>query len=125
MKKSPKIGDERFCLEHISYKAWCDKARERGWNGDEDSDGLRAYCEPEEAATIEYFTSLDLAITAAKRIFAYDPEDSAFGAILIEHQTLETAHDDRGKLIRGCKPEWEAQKVYEVTSDGDVQEYAS
>ncbi len=117
--KRAKIGDEFWRVEHIGYKAWCAKARERGWNGEDDADGLRAFCEPEEAALIVYCASLESAKAEAMRIFAADPDDSAFGAIVIEHQVLEAAHDDRGDLIRGCKPEWETQRIYEITSDGD------
>jgi hypothetical protein len=117
--RRPKIGAERWRVEHISYKAWCDMARRRGWNGEDDADGLRAHCEPEEAATISFHTSLDGAKVAALTIFAAAPDDSAFGAILVEHQVLEEAHDDRGELVRGCKPEWETQRIYEITSDGD------
>lgn len=117
-----KIGDQRWRLEHISYKRWCDMARERGWTGDDDSDGLRAHCEPEEAAAITFFETLALAVAAARRIFERNPDDSAFGAIIIEHQILEGAHDDGGHPIDGCPPSWAGQTIYEVTSDGDVLE---
>jgi hypothetical protein len=113
---------ERWRVEHVSYKAWCDMARAQGWNGEDDADGLRAHCEPEEAATYTLHTSLELAKTAALGIFAAAPGDSAFGAIIIEHQVLEPATDDSGRLVRGCPPEWEACAVYEVTSDGDCTE---
>lgn len=121
-RKNAFIGDERWRVEHISYAKWQAMARERGWKGEDDADGLRAHCEPEEAATITFHASLELAEAAALAIFAAAPDDSAFGAIMIEHQALEAAHDDRGNLIRDCKPEWEAQHVYEITSDGDVLE---
>lgn len=122
MAKMQKIGDERWRLEHISYKNWCDVARKRGWGGEEGNDGLREYCEPEEAATIKFFGSLALAKSAALKIFKDAPDDSAFGAILIEYQVLTAAHDDRGTSVRGCPPEWDCEKVYEITSDGDMQE---
>jgi hypothetical protein len=121
-RRAPQVGAERWRVEHVSYKAWCALARERGWNGEDDADGLRAHCEPEEAASYSLHTSLDAAKAAALATFAADPDDSAFGAIIIEHQVLEAAHDDRGNLVRGCRPEWEAVRVYEVTSDGDMQE---
>jgi hypothetical protein len=111
---------ERWRLEHISYKRWCEMATARGWKGEDDSDGLRAHCEPEEAATHSLHTSLDLAKAAALAIFKETPDDSAFGAIIIDHQVLEPATDDRGNLVRGCKPEWETVRIYEVTSDGDM-----
>lgn len=123
MTKS-KIGDERWRLEHISYSRWCELARKAGWNGEDDADGLRAHCEPEEAATYACFSSLEQAKKAALRIFERNPDDSAFGAIIIEHQVLEAAHDDRGDLIRGCPPEWESREIYEITSDGDMLECA-
>lgn len=122
---NPRIGAERWRLEHISYSAWCDLARSRGWNGENDADGLREHCEPEEAATIRLFGSLQDAKAAAMAIFGDTrTNDSAFGAIIIDHQVLEAAHDDRGNLVRGCKPEWETDLVYEITSDGDVLESA-
>ena len=112
MAKS-KIGAERWRLDHISFKAWCALARKRGWNGEDDADGLREYCEPDEAATITFHASLDAAKAAALAIFAAAPDDSAFGAILIDYQVLEEAHDG---------PEWETQRAYEITSDGDMLE---
>lgn len=118
----PKIGAERWTAEHISYKKWCDLARARGWSGEGDADGLRAHCEPEEAATVTVHASFDAAKSWATETFKLAPDDSAFGAILIEHQVLVGAHDDSGNLVRGCPPSWEAQTVYEVTSDGDVLE---
>jgi hypothetical protein len=120
--RAQRIGDERWRVEHISYKAWCALARKYGWNGEDDADGLRAYCEPSEAAAHTVWASLADAKAAALATFAAAPDDSAFGAILIEHQVLEAATDDSGNLVRGCRPEWEACKVYEVTSDGDMQE---
>jgi hypothetical protein len=118
----PQIGAERWRVEHISYKAWCDLARSRGWNGENDADGLRAHAEPGEAATILFYGTKAEALGAAHRIFRDAPDDSAFGAVLVEHQVLEAATDDRGNMVRGCRPEWVAQLVYEVTSDGDVLE---
>lgn len=120
--KGPSLGDERWKAENISYKAWCAVARKRGWDGDEDQDSLREYCEPEEAATVTIHASLDAAILWAKETFKADPDDSAFGAIIIDHQVLEAAHDDSGNLVSGCRPEWETVRVYEVTHDGDVTE---
>jgi hypothetical protein len=117
--KRAKIGDEHWRVEHVSFKAWCDLARSRGWNGEDDADGLRAHCEPEEAANVIYCASLDQAKAIAIDIFADAPDDSAFGAIRIDHQVLEAAQDDRGNRISGCKPEWETVRIYEITSDGD------
>lgn len=119
---APKVGSERWRSEIIGYKAWCDLARKRGWKGEEDSDALREYCEPEDAAIYTVHRSRDEAVTAAVEWFKANPDDSAFGAIIIDHQFLEAAHDDGGNLIRGCKPTWETQLVLEVTSDGDVLE---
>lgn len=118
----PQIGAERWTAEHISYKRWCDMARARGWTGEDGNDGLREFCEPEEAATVTMHPSLDTAKAWAIETFKTAPDDSAFGAILIEHQTLEAAHDDSGNLVRGCPPSWEADTAYEVTSDGDCRE---
>jgi len=118
----PKIGDEQWRADHISYKAWCELARKRGWQGDEDQDSLREYAEPEEAVTITIHASLDAAVAWAKATFAASPDDSAFGAIIIDHMVLEGAHDDQGNPVHGCPPTWEVVKSYEVTSDGDVSE---
>jgi hypothetical protein len=115
-----KVGDERWTAEHVSYKAWCDLARARGWNGEDDSDGLREYCGPEEAATVTFHASLAAAAAWAKETFKTAPEDTAFGAILIDHQILEAAHDDSRNLVRGCKPEWNTVRIYEVASDGEM-----
>lgn len=120
-----KIGDERWRMEHISYEAWCALARVRGWKGDDDADGLRAHCEPEEAATITLHTSLDLAKAAALATFTAKPNDSAFGAIIVVHEILTGAHDDSGNPVRGCSPTWDAQRVYEITNDGDCLESAA
>ncbi len=122
MNDKPSIGAERWRLEHISFKRWCDMATARGWKGDGDSDGLRAHCEPEEAATHSLHSSLDDARAAALAIFRDTPDDSAFGAIIIDYQVLTAAQDDRGKLVPGCPPEWETERIYEVTSDGDMIE---
>jgi hypothetical protein len=122
VKIKAQVGAERWRLDHISYKAWCDMARKRGWQGDEDQDSLREYCEPEEAATITFHPSLDEAKAAALAIFRDAPDDSAFGAIHIDHQVLEAAHDDSGNLIGDCPPQWETQRCYEITSDGDMME---
>lgn len=121
----PQIGAERWRMEHVSYKAWCDLARARGWKDDNDADGLRAHCEPEEAATITLHTSLDAAKAAALATFQRAPDDSAFGAILIFHEVLEGAHDDSGNPVRGCPPTWDSQTTYEITSDSDCLESAS
>lgn len=120
--EGPQIGAERFRAEHVSYKAWCDMARAAGWNGEDDADGLRAYCEPEEAATVTLHASLQEAKAAAIATFAAAPDDSAFGAIIIERQVLEAAHDDSGNMVRGCTPTWEAHEAWEITSDGECLE---
>ena len=119
------IGSERWIAEHISYKRWCNLARQRGWNGAEDADVLRAHCEPEEAAVYTAHASLDSAKAWATSTLESDPGDSSFGAIIIEHQILVAAHDDSGNILRGCKPTWDTENVYEVTSDGDVLECLS
>lgn len=123
--KTPKIGAQRWRADHVSYKAWCDLARSRGWNGEDDADGLRSHAEPEEAATITIHASLDAAVAWANATFAAAPDDSAFGAVLIDHQELQGAHDDRGNPVRGCPPTWEDIRTYEVTSDGSVTECGS
>ena len=120
-----RIGKERWRLQHISYSAWCDLARQRGWSGEDGNDGLRDYCEPEDAALVKHYPSLNIAIAAAMNIFQQSPDDSAFGAILVDYQTLQPAQDDQGKLVRRCPPDWITEKVYEITSDGDVLECAA
>jgi hypothetical protein len=125
MKSKPNIGDERWTADHVSFKRWCDMARARGWTGKDDADGLREYCDPEEAAIVTVHASLDAAKAWAIKTFADAPNDSAFGAILIEHQVLEGAHDDSGNPVRGCPPTWETQHAYEVTSDGDMAEFGA
>jgi hypothetical protein len=52
------IGSERWRVEHISFAKWQAMGRARGWNGEDDADGLRAHCEPDEAATITFHNSL-------------------------------------------------------------------
>lgn len=121
-KAATQIGAERWRSEIISYKAWCAMARERGFTGEDDSDGLRAHCEPEEAATYTVHPTRDEAVAAALDWFKANPDDSAFGAIMIDHQVLEAAQDDSGNLIGGCKPTWKTHQVLEVTPDGDVLE---
>lgn len=34
-----KIINERWRLEHISYRRWCEMARAEGWKGEDDADG--------------------------------------------------------------------------------------
>jgi hypothetical protein len=126
----PKIGDERWTAEHVSYRQWCKLARARGWSGDQDA--LRTYCEPGEAATVTIHPSLDAAKAWAASIFKNAPDDSAFGIIIIKHQTfkspidlfqaLATAHEDQDYLASGCRPQWETDCIFEMTADGAVLE---
>lgn len=116
-----KIGDERYLLEYIGVEAWHTKAKEAGWDGqDESFDALRPYCEPEQSATYVVFKDLKAAAAHARSMFKAKPRDSVYGAIIIEQQTLEAAQDDSGNLIPGCKPEWLTQQSWEVTADGAI-----
>jgi hypothetical protein len=121
----PSIGDERYKLEHLSYQAWIDLAKSKGWPGGEDSfDTLREYCDPEDAALVLIFPTYAKALSKARELFKSKVNDSVFGADIISYQVLTEAHDDSGNLVRGCPPEWEDQKIWEVASDGSVMEVA-
>lgn len=114
------IGTERYAVEHIESAKVVALAKKSGWNAEEGEgfEGLREYCEPNEAATWTTHKTFDEAKVAA--LAALAAGDSFYGAAIIENQVVEEACDDRGNIIRACPPEWRTQAIWEVTSDGDV-----
>jgi hypothetical protein len=115
----PKIGDERWLLEIIDTADVEAMARLEGWNGE---DGIREFCEPENASTYTVHTSLDKAVAAAREYLAKGT--SFYGCAIIDHQVVETPHDDLGNLI-DVPPEWERQRSYEVAMDGECIEVST
>lgn len=114
----PKIGDDRYLVEMIDTANVLAIAKKNGWVDDE-TEGLREFCEPEDAAVHVVASTLDEAKSLALRHLRTGLP--FYGACIIDHQTYEAAHDDRGNLVRGCPPEWETDKTYEITADGDCQ----
>lgn len=114
-KQKPSIGDERFVLECINTDDVLALARKQGWPGG--VEGLREFCEPEDAGTYTIHATLAEAIEAGKRDLASG--DSFYGCAIIDREVFEAAHDDRGNSVR-CPPSWERQESYEVAVDGEV-----
>lgn len=113
----PKIGAERWLLEHIDTADVVALAKRQGWQGSpEDLEGIRESCEPEDATTVTEHASLEAATTAAREYLAKGT--SFFGCAVIECQRLEEARDDLGRRVK-MPPSWERQKVYEVAADGE------
>jgi len=111
-KSKPEVGDERFLVEMIETVRVEAMARKAGWDG---SDGLREFCEPDEAALYTEHATLDEAVAAARAWLATGA--SFYGCAIIDHQVYETWHDDRGNAVKGAS--WEDCGAYEVTDDGD------
>ena len=63
MKRTPGLGDERYLIEILNTSAVEALARKQGWD---EKEGLREFCEPEEAAVYWTRRTLDDAVTAAK-----------------------------------------------------------
>lgn len=115
----PKVGDERYLVEVISTEAVEKMARDAGWDG---RDGLREFCEPEDAAIYTVHETLDLATDAARKWLATGK--SFYGSAMIDHQVFEQWHDDRGNRVKGA--DWERQKSYEVAAgDDEILEIAA
>ncbi len=111
-----KIGDKRWLLERIDIRAVEAMARKQGWTGN-DTEGLREYCEPDEAAEYSVHKSLDDATAAALKWLATGR--SFYGCAIIDEQVFQEAHDDRGDLI-DVPPLWERERTYEVAMDGEL-----
>jgi hypothetical protein len=112
----PKIGDERYVVEMISTPVVEAMAREQGWDGE---DGLREFCEPQDAATYSTHKTLDDATAAARQWLAAG--QSFYGSAIIDHEIFTKPHDDAGRLIP-APAEWERAHTYEVAMDGEAIE---
>lgn len=110
-----RVGDERWLLEKIDHAAVEALARKSGWKGGDE--GLREFCEPEDAAEHTVHASLEAAVAAAKEWLAKGT--SFYGCAIIDHQIFQQPHDDRGRLVR-VPPCWELQEAYEVAMDGEA-----
>lgn len=115
MRRKPQIGDERYIIEILTTSAVEALARKQGWAGGDE--GLREFCEPEEAAVYWERRSLDDAVKAAKDWLSHGT--SFYGCAIIDRQVYEEAHDDRGNAVK-CPPSWERQESYEVAMDGEA-----
>ena len=102
MKRKPKIGDERFRIEILSTAAVTALAKQQGWEGGDE--GLREYCEPEEAAVYWCRYSLDEAVKAAKEWLSHGV--SFYGSVIIDREVYEEPHDDQGNLVK-VPPCWD------------------
>lgn len=109
----PKVGDERYLVEMIDARAVEAMARTAGWDGE---DGLREFCEPQDAAVYSVHKSLDEAVSAAHTWLATGRD--FYGCAIIDHQVFEKPIDDTGNLIR-VPPQWKRRSSYEVTMDGE------
>jgi hypothetical protein len=114
MARQPKIGEERFLIEIISTSAVEALARKQGWNGE---DGLREFCEPEDAAVYWVRRTLDEAKKAAADWLSHNT--SFYGCVIIDRQVYQQPHDSSGDLVE-VPPEWEFQEAYEVAMDGEL-----
>lgn len=115
----PQIGDERYLLEIISTEAVLALAKKQGWPGGEE--GVREFCEPEDAAVYSVHKTLDEAVDAARKWLATG--QSFYGCAMIDHQVYEQWHDDLGNRVKGA--DWERQKSFEVAMDDEVLEIAA
>lgn len=103
------IGAERYLVELIATRDVMTLAREAGWHSHHE-EGLREFCEPEDAATYAVHASLDAATEAAR---AYLKNGAAFyGCVIIDHERFERLRPD-------MPPTWERQRSYEVAMDGE------
>jgi hypothetical protein len=103
----PQIGDERFLVEMIDHEAVKKLASEQGWTGGDE--GLREFCEPEEAAVHKVCGTLDEATKAALAWLATGRD--FYGCSIIDRQVFEKP--------KGCPASWERQESWEVAMDGD------
>lgn len=113
----PHIGDERWLVEMISTADVEILARKQGWPGGDE--GIREFCEPEDAAQWAVYRSFEKAVAAARTWLATGK--SFYGCAIIDYQVVEQPRDDRGNLVR-MSPCWEWQKSYEVSTDGETIE---
>lgn len=116
MQRKPKLGDERYLIEILSAAAVEALARKQGWAGGDE--GIREFCEPEDAAVYWIRRSLDEAKKAAADWLSNTA--SFYGCVIIDRQVFEEARDDRGNLIMGVPPVWERQESYELAMDGET-----
>lgn len=112
----PNIGDERYLLEFISSDNVLALARRNGWT--EDLEGVREFCEPEDAAVYRAFKNLSAAEACARKLLKGGT--AFYGCILIDRQIYRKPEID-GKLI-GVPAEWETEHTYEVAMDGETIE---
>jgi hypothetical protein len=118
-RRAPKIGDERFLIEILNTSAVEALARKQGWDGGE---GLREFCEPEEAAVYWTRSTLDEAVKAAKDWLSHGT--SFYGCAIIDRQVFEAPHDDRGNPV-DAPATWERHETYEVAMDGEMIQVAA
>jgi len=107
--RKPKIGDERYLVERIDTRSVEALARKQGWPGGDE--GLREFCEPDDAASYTEHHTLDDAVAVARAWLAKGT--SFYGCVMIDHEVYEQWHDDRGNRVKGA--EWERQCSYEVS----------
>lgn len=110
-RSSPRIGDECFRVVMIDIADVERMAREDGWDG---SEGLREFCEPEEAATSSIHGTLEAAIEAARKDLARGV--SFYGCNLIDRLVYEPPTCGGEPL--GLRPSWERHETYEVSVSG-------
>ena len=115
IQNSPKLGDERYLVEMIQTDRVEAMARKHGWDGE---DGLREFCEPEDAALWSEHQTLDAAIQAAREWLATGK--AFYGCVIIDHEVFERWRDDRGNAVKHA--DWERQRSYEVANDEEVIE---
>ena len=112
-RHTPAIGAERYISSHIAAADAERVARKNGWDGDPES--LLDHCDAGAAArTCTEHATLDAACGYARNALM---SPSLFGAVIIEHEVFEEAHDDRGRRVEGGS--WETQATYEVAMDGE------
>jgi hypothetical protein len=112
----PVLGSERYTVEIIDTEKVEALARKQGWPGG--IEGLREFCEPEDAAEYRVCRTLDEAIKMARAWLAKG--SSFYGCCIIDHEIYEPLHDDLGNRVKGAS--WEVQRSYEVANDDEVIE---
>ena len=104
----PKIGDERFLVEMIDVRHVEAMARKDGWPGG--TEGLREFCEPQDAAKHTAHATLDAATEAARKFLSTG--QAFYGSVLIDRQVWE-------REFRDVPPDWQRHQTFEVAMDGE------
>ena len=112
--KPAQIGDERWLVEMIATDRVEAMAREQGWPGGDE--GLREFCEPDDAAVHAVHATKEAAFAAARQWLASGK--SFFGCSIVDRQVYEVWQDDRGNRVKHA--DWETRESHEIAMDGEA-----